>query len=143
MFKRFTISDTSPASASTALGSKVEGLDALESVTVDADLVGATGGTLDVYLQRKVADNVWRDWIHFTQLTAGGSAVKYTVMPSAPTSITTVGTGTDSAATPALAAAGNAGGHPGTSVRAVYVAGSSTSAGAAIVIRLSGRTRNH
>lgn len=139
----FTITGTTPASASTAVGAVVSGLDRFDAFSIDADLIGATGGVLDVYLQRKITDNVWRDWLHFTQLTAGNAAVRYSVStsPGIANTIVAVGTGTDSAATPALAANTFIGGHPGNFVRAVYVAGASTSAGAAVSILIRGWNR--
>lgn len=141
--KTFTISDTTPATASTAIGGIARGLDAYDAFLIDADLVGATGGTLDVYLQRKVAPDTWRDWLHFTQLTAGNAAVRHSVStaPGISNTIVVVGIGTDSTATPALAANTFIGGHPGEAVRAVYVAGASTSAGAAVTIRIRGWQR--
>lgn len=143
MSQLFTLTGTSPASASTALGGVAPGLDRFDGFNIDADLVGATGGTLDVYLQRQVADNVWRDWLHFPQLTAGGAAVRYSVStaPGVANTIVAVGTGTDSAATPVLAANTFVGGHPGTKVRVVLVAGASTSAGAVYTIHIKGWIR--
>lgn len=41
-----------------------------EKLVIDATLVGPTGGTLDVCLQRKVGTNKWKDWIRFPQVTA-------------------------------------------------------------------------
>lgn len=134
-----TISDISPASASTAAGDTVSGLNAFNEIHVEADLVGATGGTLDVYLQRKVGTNAWRDWIHFPQLASGAAAVKYAARSQNATGITVVGGGTDASPGVALAANTIIGGHPGTDVRAVYVAGASTSAGAAVTVRIYGR----
>jgi hypothetical protein len=134
-----TISDTSPSSASTAVGDSIGGLTAFSEIHIEADLVGATGGTLDVYLQRKLADNLWRDWIHFTQIASGGAAVKYSARSQNATGITAVGGGTDASPGVALAASGIIGGHPGATIRAVYVAGTSTSAGAAVTIRVYGR----
>jgi hypothetical protein len=138
----YTISDTSPAVASTALSAAtLGGLEEYDWFTIDAALVGATGGTLDVYLQRQIAaaaevsGGVWADWLHFPQLSAGGAAVKYSAITGASTTITVVGNATDaSGATPALAANTFIGGHPGNMLRAVYVAGTSTSAGAAVKI---------
>lgn len=140
--KVLTISGTSPASASTAVvGSAIGGLHAYDWFAIDASLVGATGGTLDVYLQRQVAldaevtGGVWADWLHFTQLAAGGAAVKYSLQSGIDKTISTVAWGTDaSAGTPVLSAASFVGGHPGQSLRCVAVAGASTSAGAAILI---------
>lgn len=136
-FETFTIEGTTPASASTAIGTTIAGLERFDFFMIDADLVGATGGALDVYLQREIAPNVWRDWLHFPQLASGAAAVSYTVPTNGEADIYTVGTGTDSTASPALAADSFVGGHPGNRLRAVYVAGASTSAGADITIRIN------
>ena len=138
--KVFPITGTTPSSATTAIvGSNVGGLTAFDWFTIDADLVGATGGTLDVYLQRKVDTNVWADWVHFPQLAAGASAVRYTIPSGADKTIVPVGVGTDALpGTPALATNTFVGGHPGEALRCVAVAGASTSAGAAITIRITG-----
>lgn len=140
-FQTFTVSDTSPASAITAVGDSVGSLDEFDWFTIDADLVGATGGTLDIYLQRQVAEDLWRDWLHFPQLADTAAAVKYTAVTSVTNSVVVVGGGTD--ATPGVALAANTfiGGHPGNKVRAVYVAGAGTSAGAAVTIRVTGWKR--
>jgi hypothetical protein len=136
--KTFTISETSPAAASTAAGTPISGLSDFEFFRIDAALVGATGGTLDVYLQRKIDTNVWADWLHFTQIASGGAAIKWTALagnPTLSTSLTsTFGIGTDAAPGVALAANTFLGGHPGQAIRPVYVAGASTSVGAAVLI---------
>jgi hypothetical protein len=136
----FAIADTSPEAASTAVGTILRGLSAFDFFVIDAALVGATGGALDVYLQREVGipgsgTTVWRDWLHFTQLASGAAAIKYCLSSGvgSSTGITTVGEGT----TPVLAANAFIGGHPGDAVRALYVAGASTSAGAAIAINIT------
>lgn len=141
MIKNFRISDTSPASASTAAGSTVAGLDDFTTLVITGALVGATGGTLDVYLQTSHdAGTTWYDLVHFTQLAAGAAAVKRVQVltrnagSALTTSDITVGVGT----TPALAANANAGGSWGDRIRALYVAGASTSAGAALVIDITG-----
>lgn len=146
----FIIDDTSPSSASqTTIGDYCKGLLAYDWFTIDALLVGATGGTLDVYLQRQVAmdsevsGGVWVDWLHFTQLASGASAVRYSVQSGANNTINTVASATDSSAgTPALSAGSFVGGHPGDKVRAVYVSGSGTSAGAAVKIYITGWRAN-
>jgi hypothetical protein len=110
---------------------------------VEAQLVGATGGTLDVWLQRKVGPNLWVDWVHFPQLAAGASAIRYSfavknaaTATGALTAVTTVGTD----AAPAVGAGVGliTNGHPGDFVRVVYVAGASTSAGALARIIITG-----
>jgi hypothetical protein len=130
------ISDTSPASATTAVGDTIADnlLDA-ESLTIIATLQGGTGGTLDVYLQTSFDDGeTWWDFAHFPQL-ADGAAVSTRVwhVARATNATTLTAIGTDE--TPALAVNTIL---PvwGSQVRALYVAGASTSAGAAQVIRL-------
>lgn len=136
--RTFSIAETTPAAASTVVGGVVSGLGNYQFVRIDAALVGATGGTLDVYLQRLIKPGSWTDWIHFAQLLAGASAVNYSAIAwhGLSTTITTSNRGTDSTPSVSLAAATFLGGHPGDVVRAVYVAGVSTSAGAAISIDL-------
>lgn len=141
----FKITGTSPAEAGTAIvGDVMRGLERFSRIRIDAALVGATGGALDVYLQAKVAttdevtDGVWVDWAHFTQLAAGASAVKYSLQSGFAQTVTAVGHGTDaSAGTPALAAGAFTGGLPGLALRCVCVAGASTSAGAAVAIYIT------
>lgn len=132
----FLINDTTPAAPGTAVGTVIASLDEYDYVRVDASLVGATGGTLDVYLQRLIKPNAWADWVHFAQLAAGASAVKYSLVGAhgLSTTITTGNIGTDAAPAVSLAAATFLGGHPGKSLRAVYVAGAGTSAGAVLNI---------
>jgi hypothetical protein len=130
----FTVSDTTPAAASTAIGATQASLGNWDFLRVDAMLVGATGGTLDVYLQRCVGPDAWADWVHFTQLASGAAAVRYSLMASLAnsTTITTANAGTDTVPAVGLGAGTFIGGHPGDTIRAVYVAGAGTSAGAAI-----------
>jgi hypothetical protein len=113
--KVFVISDTTPEEPGTAIGSVVAGLIDYDSFVVDAELTGAEGGDLDVYLQREVDEDLWADWIHFPQVSGGSTAVTYTVQisPTANTSIVAVGTGTDSdPGNPALADEGTTDGAP-------------------------------
>lgn len=133
--QNFLISDTSPAAAGNAAGDAIGGLHNFDFFMIDAALVGATGGTLDVYLQREVGDlgsGTWRDWLHFPQLAAGAAAVYYSLSTGADKTIVVVGNG----GTPALAVNTFVGGHPGYQLRAYYVAGASTSAGAAVAINI-------
>jgi hypothetical protein len=141
-YRVFQITDTTPAVASTAPGSSVSGMADYPIIRVDADLVGATGGTLDVYLQRLVAPGYWTDWAHFAQLAAGAGAIRYALIAGhgLPTTLTPVVSNKGSDGTPSVSMTVNTwgGGHPGNTVRAVYVAGASTSAGAAINIYITG-----
>lgn len=135
---------TSPNAASTVAQTGINGLARFDAIAIEASLVGATGGTLDVYLQVSHDFNpvsalgTWVDYVHFTQLASGGGAVSYRVDPALTNSITTVGTGT----TPALAAGVVAGGFWGDAMRVLFVAGGGTSAGTSQVIKLIGKQRN-
>lgn len=138
-----TLAGASPASASTSIVATSAGslLD-FDEFAVRADLVGATGGTLDVYLQRRIAAGMWTDWVHFPQLASGAAAVTYEVaIGPGSNAIEAAGTGNDSTASPALAANKCLGGHPGDAVRLVCVAGASTSAGAAQAVSIFARRR--
>lgn len=132
--KTLVISGNSPAGAAQAVvGKAVGGLADYPHLTVHAELVGAAGGTLDVYLQRKVNTNEWQDWIHFPQLAAGAAAVKYAAaVQHASTAPVVVGETNDAGTTgaPALAANTVAPGHPGDTVRVLAVAGAGAAAAA-------------
>lgn len=144
------LSATSPAAPSTAAGPKAAP-DPTADVNVDlsryeidgvvAELVGATGGTLDVYLQFSPDAGVtWVDWLHFAQLAAGAAAVKTAVAMHKPTaySATTVGEGT----APALPAAALVPVHPGDRLRLLFVAGAGTTLGGVQTVRIFGRDRS-
>lgn len=114
------------------------------NVSIYADLAGATGGTLDVYLQCKIdqAGTVkWVDWIHFAQLASGASAIRHVKStkdgPATATPVT-IGIGTTASPGVALAAANFTGALQTDTIRVVMVSGASTSAGAAIKITLVG-----
>jgi hypothetical protein len=110
--------------------------DAYESITIEATLQGATGGTLDVYIQTSPDQGVtWTDYIHFPQIAAAATAVTYRANPNAWLGTINV-VGKD--LVPALAANTIAGGLPGDRLRVLYVAGSGTSAGALQKIRVFG-----
>jgi hypothetical protein len=133
------ISHTTANAAGTEVATTViPGLHKFNWVRIYASLVGVTGGTLDVYLQSKIAYNLWADWAHFPQLAAAAAAVKYAASPIGTLPIVAVGVGTDAAPGVALAANSCLGGHPGDIVRAIFVSGVGTSAGAAQTIRVVG-----
>lgn len=136
----FKFTGTSPAAAGVgAIDDPVDRLDSYDEFVVYADLVGATGGTLDIRLQQDLEPggptpgNVWRDWLAITQLAAGAAAIKRAAAATdrnLPT--VTVGDGT----TPALAATDGNIGRIASRVRVVATAGASTSAGAAVTVWL-------
>jgi hypothetical protein len=140
-----TVSMTTPSSATTSVSTtNFTSVAKFESVDIIADLVGATGGTLDVYLQKKIdqAGTVkWVDWVHFAQLASGAAAIRHNISTNGNTvSATPVAVGVGTTASPgvALAAGTFAGGLPTDTVRIVAVGGVSTSAGAAIKITIVG-----
>jgi len=96
----FVFIETSPSASGTAASSQpVSGgvsqgipngvcglLDDYEALNVVAELQGATGGTLDVYVQYSTDEGqTWYDVIHYPQLAAAAAAIIY----SAPISNTT------------------------------------------------------
>lgn len=130
-----TIAENSPAAASTAAGTgRISGLRNYQSFTVDVTIGSPTGGALDVYLQRLVG-STWVDWLHLPQRSAAAAAIRYVIdSNSIATAPVTVGSDT----TPALAAGVFACAHPGDTVRALYIAGASTSAATAVTITITG-----
>ncbi len=134
-----TFSSQSVQNAASYLAAGIAGpLDDFDAVDVTADLVGATGGTLDVYLQTSNDGSSWYDSVHFAQLAAGAAAVSYRVTLARfgqPASAAPVVVGKNG--TPALAA-GTAVQSFGTRARLVMVAGSGTSAAAKVAVMVAG-----
>lgn len=126
------LSLTSPSSASTTTPANgvITGVGTFTNMSVVATLTGATGGTLDVYIQASHDCVTYFDYAHYAQITAAASAVtKFWAVTkeTQQTTPTTVGTGT----AVALTANTVVGGDYGNCLRVVFVAGSGTSAGAA------------
>lgn len=142
---RQIIAETSPAAASTVLSTaRAYKLEVCDSLTVIGQLQGATGGTLDIYLQTAhdaadVADTsaTWFDYAHFAQLAGAAAAIKLTWHVNRATAVSTVTT-IGSASSPVLAASTILGGAWGNRMRLVYVAGAGTSAGAAQSVTIIG-----
>jgi hypothetical protein len=147
---QFLFTETSPAAAGTAVSSQAVAntaswaaagvaapLDDYNAIAVEADLVGATGGTLDVYLQASPDQGLnWYDVIHWPQLGASAAAVKYST-PISQSTTTTTTTVVGKNLVPALAANSVVNGAFSDRMRLVMVAGASTSAGASVVVRLA------
>lgn len=136
---RQTITGTSPSSATSAAGTVyASGLERCSSLTIIGELQGATGGTLDVFLQTSWdGGTTWYDYAHFTQLAAGAAAIKHAwhvSRASERTTITTVG----SAAAGVIAAGTIMAGGWGNMMRLAFTAGASTSAGAAQTVQIFG-----
>ena len=104
------------------------------SLDIAADLRGATGGTLDVYVQYSVnSGRSWYDLAHFPTLASGASLLYY----RAPVSLYTNSVNTQVVGknlVPALAASAMVNGAFGDRVRLVMVAGAGTTAGATVSI---------
>lgn len=140
VIKQVTIfNGTTQAASGTLAHAAATGLGPFSTMSVVAQLVGATGGTLDLYLQGSSdGGTTWFDVAHYTQLAAAASAVDKVFALSKggqQTTITTTGVGTTAAPGVALAAGTVVGGDWGDRLRLVEVAGSGTSAGAAIIIQ--------
>jgi len=143
----FLFNETSPSSPSTTTSvSTVESaaqyggpgiampLNDGNSLDIVADLRGATGGTLDVYMQYSTnSGRSWYDLAHFPQV-AAGAALSYFRAPVSlyTNSVNTSVVGKNLA--PALAASAMVNGAFGDRVRLVMVAGAGTSAGVPVVV---------
>ena len=144
---QFVFTETSPGAPGTSASSAaVAGsanyapsgiavpFDDYESLNIVAELVGATGGTLDVYLQISPNQGVnWFDFAHFPQLAGGAAAIKYTLTASLYSPLTVpVVIGKD--LSPVLAANTFVNGAMGDRLRLLMVAGGGTSVGAAVKV---------
>lgn len=138
MYKIATVTVPAAASTTTIHTPVLDGLDVVDSMVILANLVGVTGGTLDVYLQVAPKEEaIWMDYAHFTQLGDGAAAITraWSVTRFAQvTSIATVARGD----VPALAANTILGGDFGERMRIITVTGAGVSVGADITIRLIG-----
>lgn len=131
--------EATPATASTAVGSTIKSVNFLraDGIAVDALITAGSGGTLDVYLQRKVSDDNWRDWIHFAQVSAGATSRQTAVVNGQGSSVVITGGGTDATPGVALAAATAVNVIPLNDVRLVYVAGAGTSGAGAVTLTIT------
>jgi hypothetical protein len=136
-----TVTLTSAAAAGTTIGAtlfKGSMFQRADRLVIDALLRGATGGTLDVYLQRKLGTDSWTDLCHFAQQAAAGAQKRYTcTITGDGATIVETGVGTDAAPGVALAVNTLVNVMPGDDVRIVFVAGAATSAGASQSITIT------
>ena len=87
--RRIVLSGASPSSATTVAGTVAAGtatdsvdpqewVNGFQSLRIQANLQGATGGTLNVYVQTSYdGGTTWHDYVSYTQLAAGAAAVTY------------------------------------------------------------------
>ena len=105
-----------------------------DALDIVADLVGATGGTLDVFIQTSPDGGPnWYDAIHFPQLAAGAAAIKFRAPISLFTNLVAPGI-VGKNLLPALAANTVVNGAFGDRCRLVMVASGGTTLGAAVRI---------
>jgi len=117
-------------------GVATQQLDDYQAISFEAVLMGAVGGTLDVYVQNSPdMGSSWYDYIHFAQLAPGAGTFRYVVSCASGAqnlSLQTVGYNLS----PALAASTAIGGAWGDRFRLVMVAGAGTTAGAVVQLRV-------
>jgi hypothetical protein len=115
----------------------VTGLSGAKAITFIADLIGATGGTLDVGVQHSPDGVTWYDYWHVQQLAAAAAAVVWQYVPALNDSQTIVGKyvlAPASNTTIVLANGSVAGGHWFDQLRCIFVPGAGTTVGAACVV---------
>lgn len=134
MISHYDLTETSPGAASqTVLGTKfADNLDQFSMIAVYFTTRGATGGTTCITLQcSHDGGQTWFDWYRSADIAAGAAATTFKVTDSyGDESQTTIGTGTASAATPALAKGTVSPGIWGKKMRAVFETGAGVSVGA-------------
>jgi hypothetical protein len=153
MLSQYIFNETSPSAASTNAASSQQVIGSQSStlgiasgqlledctgINVVAELVGATGGTLDVFLQAGFPDGSWIDVVHFAQLASAAAAITYSTQLSnlpqpASAAPVAVGTGLHSGAT-GLAAGTTVQGLNSSMFRLLMCSGVGTSAGAAVKV---------
>lgn len=136
----FVLTATSPAAPGTDVtlvsDPATQSLVGYRSMSIESTIQGATGGTLDVSVQVSYDKGVtWSEYIRYSQLAAG--AAQTTLITAHSRSIGTtvpqaIGKGTTSVLTAPLGRAGEWGDR----LRVMFVAGASTSAGAAQTFRI-------
>lgn len=137
-----TADATSPASATYQVTTGMPGFSRYSAITILATVTGGTGGTLDVVIETSPDEGVtWYEYWHIAQVAAATTAT-YRYAPALNDSPVQVGknnaTGSTLTTTMTLGAGAVAGGHWFDMLRVRYVAGPSTSAGAAQIINVLG-----
>lgn len=136
--KTFDLSFTSQAAANTTAQTPVLNLGAFRSLQIFANIQGATGGTLDIYIQVSPdGGTTWVDYIHYSQLAAAAAAIQRLVTVTKGTNSGAAPVTVGINATPALAANTVVGGDFGDRLRVVAVSGAGTSAGALQTIKVT------
>lgn len=129
---------TAAVASTAAIGSSIpssgEGpLSYYDSLEIEADLTGPTGGTLDLYVQRSFdGGTTWRDYIHFPQV-AATVTTRFSVSPALTNTIVVVGQNTS----PALAVNTCAGGKWGPQLRLLATTGVGTSVAGSVTVKFT------
>jgi hypothetical protein len=137
----FKISEASPAAAGTAASAGViGGLATFDTIAIVATLLGAANGTLDVYLVDSFdGGTTWLEYARFTQVAASAATKTYVIDPVLTGSITAVTrNATATSAIGTLAANAIRPGKWGDFMKAIFVAGAGTTAGATQTIEVFG-----
>lgn len=108
-----------------------------EKLVIDATLVGPTGGTLDVCLQRKVGTNKWKDWIRFPQVLATATKNYVATVNGEGAAITECGNSTDGSPAMTIAANTIINMIPNEIVRVVCTTGAGTSVAGSVDITIT------
>lgn len=139
-----TITVASPDAAGTVIHTEMfRNFPRADVVQIDAVLSGATGGYLDVVLQRRVAVDSWIDLCRFVRLAAGSAAKRFSFtidgsgLGPGGVRIFEVGGGSDASPDIALTVSNSTNTTPGDALRLILVAGAGTSAGASQSITLT------
>lgn len=149
MITLFTFTETSPAAAGTAAsvnpvpystapnGIAAGQLDDYAALVFVAELQGATGGVLDVFIQNWFNDT-WYDFAHYNQLAAGAAAtiLAFSVSSANQTNTHTV---VGKNLVPLLAAGSVIAGAWGDRFRLVMKAGAGTTLGAPVTVKILGQ----
>jgi hypothetical protein len=138
--KPLVLSFTTAAAAGTEISTvtfKGEALSRADLLVVDAVLLGPTGGTLDVYLQRRTGANDWTDWAHFSQVASITASRQSFSISGLAQDILALGGGTAGVPGVGLAVGKSSNVMPGDEVRAVFVSAGIVTAGAAQTITIT------
>ncbi len=137
----YTLSATSPATASAVeFGLATDSYD-FDSLTAHLVVTGATGGILNVGLWTSFdGGTTYHEWHRSSDITAGASALYYSVSTHPGTGAqVTRGRWTSGVIVPALTKGTTVPGLVGSKMRVVFETGSGTTLGAAQVILIEGR----
>lgn len=125
---------TSPTTATgTVVTTPLTGFSGVTAMTFIADLIGCTGGSLDVGVQHSPDGVIWYDYVHFPQVAASAAEALYSYAPAMNDSIVTIGKyvlAPASNVTIVLANGSVAGGHWFDQLRCIFVPNATITAGA-------------